>query len=375
MEAKGGSATATVVQDFARFLAGITDEGERARLLARVKMEAVNAAPEEAFAPVGRSAADLLAETPEEPDWLIPGLVARGWLVKFAAREKTGKGTLIAHLLGRLERREASVFGPPAEEGVTAVIYTEEPPESIREKVERAGLERAWIVYGWELAACSTWGEKVDRLVRIAQDGGHGVIFVDNVSRAAGVEDEAGVELARAAEQLGSAAQAAGLTVVIDHHHKKGAGKLDDKSRGGTALAGACDNNIEMVRVGGWDSRVRRLSSRGRLTATIWEQTIALSDDGRDYVSVADTTQPQTLKERQRLRALDNAGDSGMTASEAAAGWECSNDTARRQLEDFVSKGWASEDAAAYPARWHSTGEGLAEGVPVDLMDDSGVEG
>ena len=373
MKSKDGSASKTV-DAFVAHLASITDETERARLLTKVKMRAVEAAPEEAFVPVGRSAADLLTETPEEPDWLIPGLVARGWLVKFAAREKTGKGTLIAHLLGRLERREESVFGKCADDAVTSVIYTEEPPESIREKIERAGLERAWVVYGWELASCATWGEKVEKLVRIAQDGDHGVIFVDNISRAAGVEDEAGVELARAAEQLGSAAQAAGLTVLIDHHHKKGAGKLDDKSRGGTALAGACDNNLEMVRVGGWDSRVRRLSSRGRLTATIWEQTIALADDGRDYVSVADTTQPQTHKERQRLRALDNAGDSGFTASEAAAAWDCSNDTARRQLEDFVSKGWASEDSGAYPARWHSTGEGL-EGISVDLMDDSGVEG
>jgi len=124
--------------------------------------------------------------------------------------------------------------------------------------------------------------------------------------------------------------------------------------------------------VGGWDSRVRRLSSRGRLTATIWERTIALTEDGRSYESVADDTQPQSLKERQRLRALDDAGEVGLTASEASAAWECSNDTARRQMDEFVSKGWATEDAAAYPTRWHTTGEGLA--VPVDLLGDGNAE-
>lgn len=35
-----------------------------------------------------------------------------------------------------------------ASDPTTALVYTEEPPESIREKVEHAGLQRAWIVYG-----------------------------------------------------------------------------------------------------------------------------------------------------------------------------------------------------------------------------------
>lgn len=359
-----------VVEQFAAHFASITDEDERVRLLSKVRMLAMKQAPEEAFRPVGRSASTLLSETPEQPDWLIPGVMARGWMVKFAAREKTGKGTLIVHLLGKMERGESSVFGKSAR--ATALIYTEEPPESIREKVGNAALKDAWIVYGWELAStCPTWTSKVDRLVEIASEGGHEVIFVDNISRAAGVEDEAGVELARAAEYLGQQAQAEGITVVIDHHHKKGAGKLDDKSRGGTALAGACDNNVELERVGGWDSRVRRLSARGRIAATIWTQTVALSDDGQDYHSVADTSQPQTLKERERLRILDDAGVEGMTAAQFARAAEIGDTTARNALDDFVTKGWATADQSGYPARWCSTGEGLTSDVMVDLLDDS----
>ena len=257
------------------------------------------------------------------------------------------------------------MFGKAADP-TTALIYTEEPQDSIREKVAQAGLERAWIVYGWELSHLGSWAAKVAWLIRTATDQGHGVLFVDNVSRAAGVEDEAGVELARAAETLGAAATAAGLTTIIDHHHKKGAGRLDDKSRGGTALAGACDNNIEMERIGGWDSRLRKLSSRGRLSSTIWEQTIALADDGRSYESVASATQPQTLKERQRLSILHDAGDAGVTAGEFAALAGFGDDAARRVLGEFAEKGWATEDEAAWPRRWRSTGEGL--NGPVDLL-------
>ncbi len=353
------------VDAFADYLAALPNEDAFNRAVSQAKLKAAAQAPDEMMpeAPsIGRRASELLAEVPEDPNWLIPRVAARGWMVKVAAREKTGKGTLIFYLLGCLEHGKPTVFGPAAAPA-SALIYTEEPQESVREKIEHAGLEHATIIYGWEMAKAKiiTWEDKCAYLAQRAADDGHDVLFVDNISRAAGVEDEAGVELARAAEVLGDEARVAGLTTIIDHHHKKGAGRLDDKSRGGTALAGACDNNVEMVRVGGWDSRVRKLSSRGRLSATIWEQTVALQQDGKGYDSVADDTQPQTLKERLRLGKLSAAGDAGMTAAEFAAAINSSNDTARRVLDDFASKGWAAEDSDAYPARWQSTGEGLTE--------------
>lgn len=185
-----------VVKEFAALLAAEDNAARRTALLKRAEMLAMNDVPDEKLdKPIGRTAADLLREEPVEPDWLIPGVMARGWMVKFAAREKTGKGTLIAHLLGCLERGKPTVFGeakPPA----TSLIYTEEPAESIREKIERAGLEKAFIVYGWELAGLD-WHAKVDRLVALADEHGHGVLFVDNVSRAAAVEDDVVVARAR----------------------------------------------------------------------------------------------------------------------------------------------------------------------------------
>jgi hypothetical protein len=43
----------------------------------------------------GTTAAELLNATPEEIDWCVPGLLAPGWTIKIAAREKTGKGTFV----------------------------------------------------------------------------------------------------------------------------------------------------------------------------------------------------------------------------------------------------------------------------------------
>lgn len=297
----------------------------------------------------GRSATELLAATPETPAWLIPDVAARGWMVKIAGREKVGKGKLIFTTLGHLERGESTVFGDAAEPA-TAVIYTEEPEDSIREKVAEAGLVNAFIVFGYELSGLG-WNERVDALIREAGRGGHAVLFIDNVSRAAAAEDEAGVELARAAEYLGEQGKAAGLTILIDNHHRKAGGKLEDKSRGGTALAGACDNNIEIELVGDWNSRVRRLSSRGRVSATIWTRTVTLAEDGRRYELVADTDEPQSAAARSRLDRLRDYGTAGTTAKTFAAAIDQGEDTARRALGNLVQQGHAHKDDGR-PARY-----------------------
>jgi hypothetical protein len=303
--------------------------------LLRAKLEEANLlTPAIPFELLGMTAAELLATAPEQPDWLIPGVAARGWMVKFAGREKAGKGTLVFSLIGCLERGEATVFGP-ATDPVTALIYTEEPIESIREKLEDAGLKRARIIQGWQLSAYPTWKAKADYLAEVAKTEGHAVIFVDNISRASGCEDEAGTELARAAEYLADCARAVGATTILDHHHRKASGRLEDKSRGGTALAGACDNNIELERVGDWESRVRAVSSRGRMAATIWQRQIALSDDRRSYERVTESDEPQKADDRHRLRLLHDAPD-GLTRAEFQALTGLSKSGAQSALSKFV---------------------------------------
>lgn len=331
---------------------GCTDGEAKAHIRT---FKADQAAAHGALPPFGRRARDLLAEVPEEPAWIVPGLLARGWTVKVAAREKTGKGTFIALLLGAVERGERTVFGE-ATDPTTALIFTEEPQDSIREKIAAARLSDATVVYGWELGSLD-WRKKVDALIDRAAEDGHGIVFVDNVSRAAGIEDEAGTELARAVEYLSERAKAHGLAVVIDHHHRKADGRLEDKSRGGTALAGAVENNVELERVGDWTSRVRRLSSRGRVSATNWTRTVALSEDGSRYEVIADADAPQDGRLRRRLRALSDAGDAGVTVAEFASLIENSDETARRALKQLEAEGWA-EDDGEFPARYRTTAKG-----------------
>jgi hypothetical protein len=168
-------------------------------------------------------------------------------------------------------------------------------------------VERARIVQGWELAG-KPWEEKIRHLIVEARLDGHGILFVDNVSRAAGIEDEGGVEFGRAVEQLADACRSHDIALLFDVHHKKGRDSIENKSRGGTAVPGAVEVNVEIVRVGGHGSRKRKLTAFGRVQATNWERVIELAADGTSYTdaddepSRADRTEADLLAAMWKLR-------------------------------------------------------------------------
>ena len=178
------------------------------------------------------------------------------------------------------------------------------------------------------------------------------------MSRATSTEEEAGTELARKCELLSTLAKTHGIAVLVDHHHRKSGGKVEDLSRGGTALAGASENNVEIVRRGDWESRVRRLYSAGRHSATRWEREVELSDDGSDYtVPDAEPFKVQVLRQRAQW-----------TAKEFAEEIERSVDVARRWLNESphverVKQAGVSGNAALYRVR----DEPLVE---VEVTDD-----
>lgn len=126
--------------------------------------------------------------------------------------------------------------------------------------------------------------------MRIAVEESHGVVFVDNLSAAANIEEESGTELGRAAEALIHAVRANRLTGIFDHHHRKKKGAVQDMARGGTATGGAVDVILDMERQGGATSRRRKLTARGRLRATTWQRVVEWTEDGRDYLEVQGET-------------------------------------------------------------------------------------
>jgi hypothetical protein len=232
---------------------------------------------------VGRSARDLRDSTPPEPDWLVPGILGLGMTTELNGREKIGKGWFEAYLLGNLERGVPTLFGPGnIVEPATALIYTEEPEVSLREKLQAFDLERAFLIYHWELAIMG-WPQKIDMLIRATLEKNAKVLFIDNISSATGVDDENGVALARSVEPLAQKAKEHGIAVLYDRHQRKSGGQVEDVSRGGTALAGAVDQIVAMFK---GNERERKLTSWGRLWGHNWKRTVELTEAHDDYVDL-----------------------------------------------------------------------------------------
>jgi hypothetical protein len=302
---------------------------------------------------LGITAAQLLKDGVPPVDWLVPNLMGRDWMCKLSGREKSGKSVLaFVGVIGPLERGEATVFGD-ATERATTLIYTEEPADAIIEKLADAGLRGAGVIYAHELGGHS-WKEKVKVLVAVASARGHKLIFIDNFSRAAEVEDENGPEMGRAAEYLAERAKAAQLAVLVLHHHRKAGGNVFDLSRGGTALAAACDVNIALQEVGTPEDRRRKLTSRGRLKATNWVKTVLLNDAGTAY-SLIDTPLAPDIEaqeyayDRMRLHGMGQA-----TAKEFAENTSFTDRTAARKLKRMADDHYAK--AVVTPGKatvWH----------------------
>lgn len=99
--------TDNAVQQFATYLAGITEPAERARTIARANMLAMQAAPDEAFEPPIRTLKDYLAAEIEIPPVLVtPNLLVRGGLNVTIGR--AGKGKTVMNL-NRLMRWAAGL--------------------------------------------------------------------------------------------------------------------------------------------------------------------------------------------------------------------------------------------------------------------------
>lgn len=278
-------------------------------------------------APIGRLASQLIEDTPEEPDWLIPGLLAPGMTVELNGREKAGKGYFIAHLIGALESGSQTVFGDTKPS--KTLIYTEESAQSMREKLALFGVENAYVVFQWELSRVGkgTFEDASLWLNTFMEDNrDYGLLFIDNISGATRTQDEAGVELARKVEPLALMAREHDYAFLYDRHQRKAGGKVEDLSRGTTALAGAVDAIVAMEKDEG---RTRKLTSRGRGFYNDWVKHVELTEDHATYREVLGDHKLALLFTRTEW-----------TATEFGQVIQRSVDTAREYLNEcpFVEK-------------------------------------
>jgi AAA domain len=290
------------------------------------------------------TAREVALETPEEPDWLVTSLLARGAITEVDAKVKAGKSTLVMDMIS------AMLAGRPflgqATKRVGVLYLTEERRPTFRALLERLGLLDAvdlHILFWTDLPRAIPWDVAVTLATQHAQAVGAGLLVVDTLSKWAGLKEEsenASGAAAVAMEPLERAC-AAGLGVLVNRHDRKSGGELGDSARGSSAFSGAADIVLALRRANteGHESR-RILLGVGRFDGVPEQLTIELQNG--HYVALGDTADIEREDARRQLREiLPKAGGTPMTKAAIHERMEVTNSTLDRALKELVRDGEA----------------------------------
>lgn len=255
------------VEAFAAYLAGITDQDERARAMARAKLLALNDAPKEAFKAPIRTAREYLDADIEIPPVLIhPFIAVRGGLNCSVGR--AGKGKTVMNL-NRMIRWSA---GLPMFDGWTdkdgAHVLAPDAPLKVLivENEGAAGMfhrqfgqmitnEEYLSKEARELALdnCLIWGEggyshlkldndeKLNELRGGVEEWKPDMVFIEPFRSLWNGEENSSTEMNVVVDALVGIATDFDCGVWISHHEKKGGHGEDDKmsaARGSSVLEG-----------------------------------------------------------------------------------------------------------------------------------------
>lgn len=236
--------------------------------------------------------------------WLWHGLLAPGKLTLFTSLWKSGKTTLLAHLLARRvpvadsaqpggqAQPDRDFLGLAVKPGVTLIV-SEEPPDlwPERKRQHRLGAETGVLTrpFGAGRPTYADLEQLSGRILALQQERGLDLVVFDSLAMflPGRNENSAGVMVSSLAPFIALAE--AGLAVALLHHPSKGEPPLGQAARGSGALLASVDIFLEMRHPGGHPfTRRRKLSAWSRYEDTPRELLIELNADGSRYDVLGD---------------------------------------------------------------------------------------
>jgi hypothetical protein len=241
--------------------------------------------------------AQIAAITPDAPDWIVEGFIARGAITEIDGKVKTsGKTTLILDML-RSILTGADWAGFKTTK--SKVVYlSEQNPTTFHQSLQRAFLshikEDLHIRFRNDMTG-ETWEEAISKAIDFCTTIGADTLVIDTVAKLAGIENENDSHGWQKAIGILQDATANGLAVIMARHSRKADGETGDTGRGSSAASGDVDIILDLRRLPGQNTTRRSLTSEGRYDLTPAEIIIDLTVGGYVYlgqerdVSIRDT--------------------------------------------------------------------------------------
>ena len=244
---------------------------------------------------------DLEAMIDQDQEYVVHGLIPKGWLSLFVADPKCGKSMIVRNLIHAM-MNGGQWLGREVEKG-GHVLYLawEEGPDDIWRHFSQMGIdfETSPVVlsFGRGRTAPDQWAQWLRQAVEQVQPV---LIVVDTLARLIPFEDVNDYGKAMAAmSQLLDITRSSGAHVMALHHARKSGGEHGSESMGSQAIYGSADMMIRLTRNG--DQRY--ISTDGRPHNRIAEPVAIVWDDTTGLISVGNT---------RAARRTQDAGRSGV---------------------------------------------------------------
>lgn len=267
------------------------------------------------------SAADLRSQTPEEPEWILEGYVARSAITLVAGKPKSGKSTWACALTEAVDAGAETFLDRRVAAG--AVVYvSEEGPDTLAHKLPASDRVRvltrdaAWPKPPWIqlIAGAVNEAKRVDAVLLVIDALSFWAGFAENQEKDSGA--------AQSVMNALTAATRTGLGVVVVHHQRKAGGEDGDAVRGSGAIFGAVDVLVEVERPGEQASpNQRRLVATGRWPRKAPVLVVDRDPDTGAWRAIGEAigrSEAAALGDRERLLKAIPTQAPGVTETELA---------------------------------------------------------
>ena len=292
---------------------------------------------------------EFLAGADEPVPWLVEGLVAKGAATLLAAAPKAGKTTLVAAML------RAMLNGEPflgLKTTAAKVLYlTEERRDTLRKRWQAVGLEpHPHLRVMRRQKNMAPLPKVMDFIVGEVEAGRVDLVVVDTIGAWWGVlkENEAGI-VSVAVRELLRPAEAGAAVLLVHHRRKMGAEEPGEGVRGSSALAGAVDIVLELVRSrkAGAPPTVRELYGVGRYDEV--PESLVYQLRGGSLVLLGSVDEWADGLIRERVIATLQAEPAGLTARELSERAKVNKGAVYRALDALLRDGWVVVSGSGRP--------------------------
>lgn len=291
--------------------------------------------------------------TAAAPSWIWEGYVARGQITLFTAMWKSGKTTLLAHLLSK-RKEGGELLGQVVAAGRTIVVSEEAAMFwSSRHRLLDFGDAASFVLRPFMRSPTRTdWESLLSHVLGTCKEQGADLVILDPIATLMPAQIEGDAARALDALQALRRLTEAGVAVLLVHHPRKATSKAGATARGSGVLSSFVDIILEMYSVRPDDPahRQRRLLGFSRDAATPRSRLIELSADMTAYV-IAEEAPPDDWPEWEAVCLALEAADHPLTRAEIIEQWPTSfpcpkSLTLWRRLDAARDRGWVRREGA-----------------------------